>query len=214
MIVQVEKDTQEFTNIQRDELRVLNDYIHQVLIPAMQQDTKTSGSKAVSSTQEEDQVVDVEEADDEDDVDVELEEDSDEDENYAMSEEEDGGRDDEESDSENEDDDDHDESDDEDGFEVVDDDFAAELAKKHKGIRHNEPRASRSIKRKAASAAEARRDVVGVVDSEQAGDDGDDDDFQVNDDDFEVVQAEEDSAESEGHDDESPSKRSRHSHMG
>ena len=42
-------DSLEFTNIHRDELNVLNDYIHQTLIPAMQLDADGSPGGDASS---------------------------------------------------------------------------------------------------------------------------------------------------------------------
>ena len=62
-------DSLEFTNIHRDELNVLNDYIHQTLIPAMQMDADGSPGDDPSEGSSDDEDVAVAEVvgDDEDD---------------------------------------------------------------------------------------------------------------------------------------------------
>jgi hypothetical protein len=201
MVVQEHDDTTvEFTNIQREELGVLNEYIHQVLIPAMQADTK-EGAKGTIQKESGDNDVDVDVDDDsstEDEGNAEMEDDTDdEDANFVDGDEEEG-----EADVDVEEDEDSDDDEDEgDDFEVVDDDFAKELTKNAKGKpSHDEPRASRSSKRRGSptvqEVAEIAEEDVSVAD----------------DDDFEVVQAAS-STESEGDDDSasgSPTKKSRH----
>ena len=171
-------ETVEFTNIQREELAVLNQYIHQVLIPAMQEDVKdgTPNGQPTETTHDAD-----DETDDDEEHNEEEEEESDEDdENFV-----DGAMDTDEGEDDDEGGEDVSDEDDEgdDDFEVVDDDFAKELAKKNKSVRHDEPRASRSRKRKEMD--------------DQASTNHDDDSSGVNDADFEVVQAGS-STESEG----------------
>eukprot|EP00934_Nitzschia_sp_Nitz4_P007970 Nitzschia sp. Nitz4//scaffold53_size117307//19099//20674//NITZ4_003757-RA/size117307-augustus-gene-0.91-mRNA-1//1//CDS//3329554166//7960//frame0 len=173
-------ETVEFTNIQREELGVLNEYVQDVLIPAMQEDVKED-NKADGTV--DDAVVDVEES--EDDNVVEVESDS-EDENF------DENHDDDETDEEEEDDSDEEESD----VEVVDDDFAAELKKGPKPKDLSGPRASRSRSRgqkRVAQEDSASEEVVLDVVEEDSDD-------MVNDDDFAVVQAhsETESEEEEG----------------
>ena len=172
-------DTVEFTNIQREELAVLNQYIHQVLIPAMQEDAKDGTSNVKSVKDGKDKADDETDDDDEEEHQQDDDEISDEDdENFV-----DGNMDTDEGDDDEGDDDgsgDDDEADDD--FEVVDDDFAKELAKRSVSVRHDEPRASRSRKRKEMHSQAANQD---------------DDDSGVNDADFEVVHAES-STESEG----------------
>lgn len=113
-------DEIKFTNIQREETSVLNEYVHNVLIPAMKRDIKKS-SKDESSTEDET-------ASDEDPVATEAtddtDDDSDDDENFVDAEDDD-------SEEEDEDNDEYsDESDDESGgIPVVADEFAMELVK-------------------------------------------------------------------------------------
>jgi Histone chaperone Rttp106-like len=123
MVVQLHNDTNslEFSNIQREENGVLNQYIHKVLVPAMQADAEN-------------------EEEDDDDVVAEAKVDDDEGEE-SLAQAEEGGADEESEDDDedfdeeesaegssdgSDDGDDHDEDDD---VEVVQDDFAKELAK-------------------------------------------------------------------------------------
>ena len=107
----------EFTNIQREELGVLNEYIHTVLIPAMKNDVRGNKNNKDETSNEEDT------EDDEEDMGEEDEESDtdDDDENFVEW--------DEDEEEEEEDDDDSDDDED-DGFEVVQDDFAKELVKR------------------------------------------------------------------------------------
>jgi hypothetical protein len=139
MIVQTRHDhqteTMEFTNIRREENGVLNDYIHKVLVPAMQADAnnaKSGGDDHASNDNNSDVAEAVAEAvdgddndDDTEDEDVEatghgvVEDDEDEeDEDFAEDEDDTDG-----SDSGSDDDEGEDE------FEVVRDEFANELVK-------------------------------------------------------------------------------------
>jgi hypothetical protein len=129
MILQLQDDsTIEFSNIQREELVVLNEYIHKVLIPAMQQDA-SSGSKNKADD-------DLEKSDKEDEPDAvqaEEEEEADHDSETSDDDDEDFDMHSDHHDSENEsdsEDEDGDSSDDGGGVEVVEDDFVKELAKK------------------------------------------------------------------------------------
>ncbi len=165
VLQQQDGDVVEFTNIQREELAVLNDYIHQVLIPAMQGDVKNDNlTVKPENVMPEDEV-----REDEDDDDGENDDDSDDDdENFvdADVDAEEEGDEDEENDSEED-------GDEDDGdFEVVDDDFAKELVKKGTRV-PDAPRASRSSKRKGLH-AKATDDDDGFT-----GEDDDDDDFEV-----------------------------------
>ena len=174
MVVQRHQDdTVEFTNIQREELAVLNQYIHEVLIPAMHEDAKDGSSNAKPA----DTMDDADDETDDDEEHQEEEESDEDDENFV-----DGTMD---TDEEGDEEGDEDASDDDgadDDFEVVDDDFAKELAKSNKSVRHDEPRASRSRKRKDMHSETSNHD---------------DDTSGVDDADFEVVQVGS-STESEG----------------
>jgi hypothetical protein len=129
----------EFTNIQRDEVGVLNQYIQGVLIPAMKADVvaqeqkeEKNGTSAIvvkaenSSNQEEEDTEEEasssnteEEEDDDEDSDEE-------DENFVEANEDDDDEEEDESEDDDEDDDDDDEC------EVVQDEFAKELVKRKK----------------------------------------------------------------------------------
>ena len=128
LVVELSNERVEFSNIQREEVGVLNNYIQTVLIPAMKEDVQTTPCKNDDTTEEEEPHDEEEEDDDDDDISDEEDEvfvaegDSDE--------EEDGAE--EESGSEKDDDSAADEDDDDDEFEVVDDDFAKELVKQSK----------------------------------------------------------------------------------
>jgi hypothetical protein len=124
MILQLQDDsTIEFSNIQREELVVLNEYIHKVLIPAMQEDAKSgSKNKADGSEESDEEEPDVVQAEEEDAApDSEISDEDDED--FDVSDHHDSDN---ESDSEEEDGD----SDEGGGVEVVEDDFVKELAKR------------------------------------------------------------------------------------
>ena len=121
-------DEIQFTNIQREETSVLNEYVHNVLIPAMKRDIKKS-SKDDSSTEDET-------ASDEDPAATDdTDDDSSDDENFVDAEDDDSEEEDEDNDeysdeSVKDNDEYSDESDDESGgIPVVADDFAMELVK-------------------------------------------------------------------------------------
>ncbi|KAG7348213.1 histone chaperone Rttp106-like protein [Nitzschia inconspicua] len=143
MVVQLHSTSSplEFSNIQREENGVLNHYIHKVLIPAMQSDADKSGGDDCDDNNT-DEVIEAEVEDDATEQDTEEaadranedtdddDDDEEEDEDFAEDEsDEDGGNDDT---SEDEEEDDGDE------FEVVQDEFAKELAKEKRKRREEE----------------------------------------------------------------------------
>jgi hypothetical protein len=114
-------ETAEFSNIQREEVGVLNEYIQKILIPAMKADVKNSPktNKDDGGSTEDDDDDDDSEEEEQDDEDDDSDE---EDDNFEVEGDDDDG---EEEDEESGDDDD-------DEFEVVQDDFAKELVKRSK----------------------------------------------------------------------------------
>ena len=145
----------EFTNIQREENRVLNSYIHGVLVPAMTNDAKedADGSDDDNDNDESDQVVveaiaeestDDDATEDEDDDQVEEvqaedsdQSDSDEDFEESDAENRDGGSDGDDG-SDSSDDDELDYGEDDEGIAVVRDDFAQELVNEKRKKREEE----------------------------------------------------------------------------
>ena len=194
--------TVEFTNIQREELAVLNEYIHHVLIPAMRLDAPTKKPAHDEGASSSDQTKEEEDDETEDEVDTDPE-----DENFSDGENDDSNdahdQSDDESDSEEEEDDD-------DGFEVVDDEFATELAK-HSTRHNNEPRASRSRSSKRKGTPAVQQPQQDDSDVAPVDNDGDDDAIIVpDDDDFEVVQAASSTESENDETSESPTKKRRH----
>ncbi|KAG7368900.1 histone chaperone Rttp106-like protein [Nitzschia inconspicua] len=165
MVVQLHSTSSplEFSNIQREENGVLNHYIHKVLIPAMQSDADKSGGDDCDDNNTDEVIeAEVEDATEQDTEEVadranedtdDDDDDEEEDEDFAEDESDENGGNDDTSEDEEEDDGDE--------FEVVQDEFAKELAKEKRKRQEEEsatesededddpkPRASKRLRRK------------------------------------------------------------------